>query len=440
MSVYHHRAAQIVSDQILYSWRNKDKWINPFISNNVQQSVSSHDFPSPDSLFQDHSKKTKISLEFKPYTETKRGVMTGLGQAIAYLNKSHASILVCSSVVDDFKMGDYLIKTFNKFIYGKLPIALFTYDGENLENLKLAVDFDPNLFDKNKINQIPFKGSGLPYFAFWRDLPIDGIYKLCKSANDVSLKTNRSEEVWDEFFYKYYAPSECLGTLNDIESNIYFEDMKTKMIPFSTRKKNLRIEVSNKKITEKEALKILEKKSWSKEETDNNYRDYKKNFFNFMNHNNLWDENFYLTPLGSRFLERYEKNIKSPQVLIDEMSQILLVEGKHHNLIEEIKEISNKNFNDETAYLEHIFNEMDKRGHVAKNPERKTSGARKYLTAEKQLWGRLDLIKKNSSNRYFFNKDGYVFNNKRIDKLVKDYYLNYGDVNSKTVFDNRAYN
>lgn len=440
MSVYHHRAAQIVSDQILYSWRNKDKWINPFISNNVQQSVSSHDFPSPDSLFQDHSKKTKISLEFKPYTETKRGVMTGLGQAIAYLNKSHASILVCSSVVDDFKMGDYLIKTFNKFIYGKLPIALFTYDGENLENLKLAVDFDPNLFDKNKINQIPFKGSGLPYFAFWRDLPIDGIYKLCKSANDVSLKTNRSEEVWDEFFYKYYAPSECLETLNDIESNIYFEDMKTKMIPFSTRKKNLRIEVSNKKITEKEALKILEKKSWSKEETDNNYRDYKKNFFNFMNHNNLWDENFYLTPLGSRFLERYEKNIKSPQVLIDEMSQILLVEGKHHNLIEEIKEISNKNFNDETAYLEHIFNEMDKRGHVAKNPERKTSGARKYLTAEKQLWGRLNLIKKNSSNRYFFNKDGYVFNNKRIDKLVKDYYLNYGDVNSKTVFDNRAYN
>ena len=259
MSVYHHRAAQIVSDQILYSWRNKDKWINPFISNNVQQSVSSHDFPSPDSLFQDHSKKTKISLEFKPYTETKRGVMTGLGQTIAYLNKSHASILVCSSVVDDFKMGDYLIKTFNKFIYGKLPIALFTYDGENLENLKLAVDFDPNLFDKNKINQIPFKGSGLPYFAFWRDLPIDGIYKLCKSANDVSLKTNRSEEVWDEFFYKYYAPSECLETLNDIESNIYFEDMKTKMIPFSTRKKNLRSEVSNKKITEKEALKMLEK-------------------------------------------------------------------------------------------------------------------------------------------------------------------------------------
>jgi len=216
--------------------------------------------------------------------------------------------------------------------------------------------------------------------------------------------------------------------------------MKTKMIPFSTNKRNLRTEINNKTISEKEALKILKKKSWSKEETDNNYRDYKKNFFNYMNHNNLWDENFYLTPLGSRFLERYEKNIKSPQALIDEMSQVLLVEGKHHNLIEEIKEITNKNFDDEPAYLDHIFNEMDKRGHVAKNPERKTSGTRRYLTAEKQLWGRLGLIKKNSSNRYFFNKDGYVFDNNRIDKLVENYYLNYGDVNSKKVFDNKIYN
>ena len=121
------------------------------------------------------------------------------------------------------------------------------------------------------------------------------------------------------------------------------------------------------------------------------------------------------------------------------MSQVLLVEGKHHNLIEEIKEITNKNFDDEPAYLDHIFNEMDKRGHVAKNPERKTSGTRRYLTAEKQLWGRFGLIKKNG-NTYFNKNIGYVFENKRIDELVKKYYINYGDVNSKKSFDNRVFN
>ena len=50
---------------------------------------------------------------------------------------------------------------------------------------------------------------------------------------------------------------------------------------------------------------------------------------------------------------------------------------------------------------------MDKRGHVAKNPERKTSGSREYLVAEKQLWGRFGLIKKNG-NTYFNKNIGYV--------------------------------
>ena len=121
------------------------------------------------------------------------------------------------------------------------------------------------------------------------------------------------------------------------------------------------------------------------------------------------------------------------------MAQILLVEGKHHNLIEEIKDITNENFDNDTKFIEYIYKEMDKRGHVAKNPERKTSGSREYLVAEKQLWGRFELIKKNG-NTYFNKNIGYIFENKRIDELVKKYYLNYGDVSSKITFDNRVFN
>ena len=52
------------------------------------------------------------------------GILTGLGQCIAYLNKAHASILVCPSKVMDglgkyFDYGSYLQETFEKFIYGK---------------------------------------------------------------------------------------------------------------------------------------------------------------------------------------------------------------------------------------------------------------------------------------------------------------------------------
>ena len=431
MTVYHHRAAQIISNQILDNWRNDQNWSNAFVSNVIEQSMSPSSFPSPDAHFQDRNRETKISLEFKPYTETKRGIMTGLGQAIAYLNKAHASILVCSSKIDEFNMKGYLKNTFEKFIYGKLPIALFTYDGEDLKNLEMVVNIDEKLFNNSNLSRLAFSGSGLPYFAFWRDLPIDGFYKLALSSLNTHSKNDRSEKVWDEFFYNYYAPKNSLITLDEIESNIYFEDMTTKLIPFSSRKKELRKKINNQEISEKEALKILEKKSWSKNETDNNYRDYKKNHFNFMNHNKLWDEDFYLTELGLKFVKRYKENINEPDKLIDEMSQIVLVSGKHHNLIEEIKEITEKikntdEFENDKKYLKKIYFEMNKRGHVATNRERITTGTREYLRSEKQLWGRFNLIKKNS-NKYFFEETGYVFNDDRISVLVEQFYKNYGD-------------
>ena len=112
--------------------------------------------------------------------------------------------------------------------------------------------------------------------------------------------------------------------------------MKTKLITFSTRKRELREKVKNNELKENEALKIFKDKSWSKDITDNNYRDYKKNHYNFMNHNKLWDEDFYLTELGNKFIERYKNNINNPKNLIDEMAQIVLVSGKHHSLIDEI--------------------------------------------------------------------------------------------------------
>ena len=51
---------------------------------------------------------------------------------------------------------------------------------------------------------------------------------------------------------------------------------------------------------------------------------------------------------------------------------------------------------------------MDKRGHVAKNVERVTSGSRDYLRSEKQLWARFDLIKKDRNKFSLIKKDIYL--------------------------------
>ena len=64
MTVYHHRAAQIVANQILDNWRGERNWSNAFVSNVVEQSMTPNEFPSPDAHFQDRNRQTKISLEF----------------------------------------------------------------------------------------------------------------------------------------------------------------------------------------------------------------------------------------------------------------------------------------------------------------------------------------------------------------------------------------
>lgn len=429
MSVYHHRSAQIVGDQILQSWRNNSEWINSFVSKNVQQAMTPSDFPSPDINFQDSNKRTSLSLEFKPYTETKRGIMTGLGQCIAYLKKVHASILVCPRKIDyDFEMENFMKEIFEKFIYGKLPIALFTFEGEQIDNLKLITNIDPKLFEKKFL---PYKGTGNPYWSFWRDLSPDGFFKLAMSAEKVKDNKDRSKKVWDFFWDNYYAPLNTRNTLDDIESNILQFNYKEKLIPFSTRKKDLKKKVTDGTLTIKEALNKLKTLGWSDDVVDNNYKNYKKNHFNFMNHNKLWDENFKLTLIGKKFLNRFS-SLNSPQEKNDEFAQILLVQGKHHNLIEEIKNITTEieiPDNDESFRVE-IYKKLDEKGYIAKNSNRITSGKREPFVAETQLWAHLNIIKINKGSRYkfFFKDQGYQFNDEKINYLVNKFYINYSDV------------
>ena len=109
--------------------------------------------------------------------------------------------------------------------------------------------------------------------------------------------------------------------------------------------------------------------------------------------------------------------------LKDEFAQILLVEGNHHDFIEEIEEITSSldKKNNDNEYLNELYLSLDKKGFIAKNPNRATSRTRKFLTAEKQLWGHLDIIKKDGV-RYFFKDQGYFFKKKRIETLIEEFY------------------
>ena len=442
MSEHHHNGASYSSKIILKSWKSESRWRNKFISESVHFCMSSGVFPSPDRAFEDNKKKTNILLEFKPQKgETKRGIMTGLGQCIAYLNKAHASILVAPTFINEkgkkFNMGNFLTETFKKFIVDKLPIALFTFDefdGKNFKNFRLRCNISDSLYGRSNATYKKNK----PYWAWWRDWPLDAVYKLLKSADTIVSDEKRSEKIYDEYFFKYYAPPETRKTLEPIASNITGLD-SNKMIAFQDKKKEFLKMIKDGKITKVEGLKLLEKE-YSKNEEENIYRNYKKNTSIFLNHIFFWDENQNVTPLGKEFLERVSKFGDNIEKLKDEFAQIILVQGKHQEFIEEIQEITAE-FNkikDNKEYIDKLEIELDKRGHIAKNPNRiqGKKKSRKFLQAEKQLWGHLNLINQKTKNRYFYENEGYKFNISRIEFLKKEFYKNYGKVSDKNYIEN----
>lgn len=423
MTVYHHRSADHVAKHVLQKWRS-GLWLNNFISPAITLAQSPADFPSPDSDFQDFSKETRVSFEFKPYTETKRGMMTGLGQAIAYLRKANASYLVSPSKIDDFDMENFLKTTFEMFIKGKLPVGLIIYDGEDLSNIRLSCDIEVSPTTPKRVLQLTEE----PYWCWWRDAPPDLILKLGLSAQQIQSKHNRSKLVWNYFWDNYYSLPSTRSTINNVESDVFKFDMNAKMIPFEDLKKKLREELELGRITEQGALQTLREKGWAQGYTENNYQNYKKNFTIPMDHINFWDENKELTPLGQKFVNR---NRNHQNNLIDEFAQIMLVEGKHENLIIDIENISKslKNITNQEQYLKDIKAHLDKLGYVAKNPNRKTTGTRKFLQSEKQLWGHFSVLKKNG-NTYFYPNEGFKFDHDRINNLVESFYRNYSDVST----------
>ena len=147
-----------------------------------------------------------------------------------------------------------------------------------------------------------------------------------------------------------------------------------------------------------------------------------------MNHAELWDENFVLTPLGKRFIERVEQNPNNPKHLNDEFAQIFLVAGKHEILIKKIIDVSKDiKFENKNDYLDGLYKHLDEMGYIAKNKERSTTGVREFFRSETQLWHHHAIQNKDGGD-YFFHKKGFSFDLNIIENLVEKFYKNYGDV------------
>jgi len=466
LSQNHHEGVRITTNFLLSKWKN-GKWLNNFVSKDVATRKSSSDFPSVDWECDDSKTKAVISCEFKPATEKKRGVLTGLGQAIAYLNNADASYLIAPATIDGFDMETYLKETFKNSIKGKLPVGLISFDFDHIKgeyrNIRLSVDIDPSLKCKNQ----SLKKGKVSYWAIWRDNPTIGVIRFLESC---ALKTNDTKDKrWEYFFDNYYAPPKTRKNLNPITNDLYmFDPQGNYQIPFDGKKRTIR-KYRTKKLTRSQIIKqgkyasvknddgkvakdklyyfnniskketlsqadymqLLANHGWEDDMHENIYKDYKKNYKNFCSHMCLINEDWSTTPLGDKFLQNVQviinktNNINTQSDLSnDELAKILLVQGEHHNLILDLldAQLAIPEDDDVKTVMQKCEKYMDAKGFLPRNPERKTTGRRKFLQSEKQLWKHLKLIKDNKESNLL------TFDMTKIDKLIDSFYKDYGEI------------
>ena len=167
MSENHHLLAKIATDSILAKFKSGDWKCCDNIGTNFYRTGVNSSFPSPDAAFYDDDNKIMASFEFKPPTESRRGILTGVGQSIAYLDTSSISYLIIPKKLEDYNLQDYMKDLFSKQVVDNLPIGLITFDNDDPSEVFLIHNVG-NLSVKKKSNP---RSNG----RFWAkhvDLPI----------------------------------------------------------------------------------------------------------------------------------------------------------------------------------------------------------------------------------------------------------------------------
>jgi len=425
MDLDHDQQARLVCDEILKKWKSGDKdWKNKFIDPDIHYVAGQLNFPSPDKSFYSKKTKSRIAIEFKPIKNDKDDVVRGLGQTLTYLNNdlNSASYLVCAEKTpQNFPIGSFIEKLFKKVIYERIPVGFITFDHKNISKIKIRCNVSNNF----NIKKVVDRGVDRSYWADYRDSYIEANYYLLKISNEIPYdRSDRYKLIWDKFYDDYFCATKASKTLELVKSKIRDENGNYQ-IPLKDTKIRLKKQIEEKKISLKQALDQLSDQV-SKTGYDNHYQDLKKNHKNFVSHLRLWDDDTKIpTSIGLRFLKRVKNKIN----IVDELSKIVLVAGRHKELIDTVNNFfkeETKKFGSENERRLALRNHFSNKGYVKFNPKRAKNKSRMYLQSEFQLWYKLGFKKKFANNsKHYDENQGYGFNIGKIQRLVKSYLAEY---------------
>ena len=341
-------------------------------------------WPRPDYVCYDYDLNQSVAFEFKPPNHSKREYLTGLGQTLSYLQKHHYSGLILPTIVEGINLAEQISSILSLDVFAKHHIAVIGYDERTLEA-------DPNnsiqLFKRiedERTGEIIESNLSQTYWCWWRDISHYEVFQLLNILDKYSSETG------------------------DIYSNYAWPEFWSLMVNRQT-------------------------KNWEgtpREKTDNdtNRRSEKQNYkiplFQLglieQSEGRLTVEGYKLISIGKIF------GLNS-SIYIDYLTKLVLIEGKHLILIQDLENFKNQASassldNQEQFRIDFELYLENNNSIGTRKPGRTTTGNKvSYIRDEFKLWNKLGLIK-STGMRYYVSGRGVEFNWSRItDILTKDF-------------------
>lgn len=337
-------------------------------------------WPRPDYVCYDYDLNQSVAFEFKPPNHSKREYLTGLGQTLSYLQKHHYSGLILPTIVEGINLAEQISSILSLDVFAKHHIAVIGYDERTLES-------DPNnsikLFKRiedERTGEIIENNLSQTYWCWWRDISHYEVFHLLNILDKYSYETG------------------------DIYSNFAWPEFWNLMVNKQT-------------------------KNWEgihREKTDNetNRRSEKQNYkiplFQLglieQSEGRITVEGYKLISIGKIF------GLNS-SIYIDYLTKLVLIEGKHLILIQDLENFKNQASgasleNQEQFRIDFEIYLENNNSIGIRKPGRTTTGKKvSYIRDEFKLWNKLGLIK-STGMRYYISGRGVEFNWSRITEIL----------------------
>jgi len=209
------------------------------IFSNDLRRVGTSGWPRADFQLYDYNLNQSWAFEFKPPGQVKREYVTGLGQAVTYLNfADYAGLIIPKSSKDNFNISSYIQQTLSLSGLQNLPISIFEYDDKKI--------LSSNQNFLNLIKPINLKRGGTPpmqqqssssqtFWAYFRDI---SQYEIFDILNLCDINRQKSSDIWTNSVWPVFknklVNKQCLtweGQPRKIKSITGSEKQNTK-IPF----------------------------------------------------------------------------------------------------------------------------------------------------------------------------------------------------------------